>query len=182
MTSLGIVQKRAWLHQHSRYQWIFSFFCNDLSTNLAPFHRLQTCLRFLLLKLLLDLVYQIQPSVVELQQLSLVSVLLILRLGLHWPWSPTASLAVPCVVLQSLLVLWLPPFLFFLSASRCDSHYEGVSLWWLGYTRVWRLQVCPLEVVLSGHYNVVVWKSWFHHSVAFLMYPVVLLQLYSEFY
>ena len=37
-----------WLHQHSRYQWNFSFFRTDLSTHLAPFHRLQTCLGFLL--------------------------------------------------------------------------------------------------------------------------------------
>ena len=42
-------------HQHSRYQWNFSFFRTnlwshlDLSTLLAPFHRLQTCLGFLLL-------------------------------------------------------------------------------------------------------------------------------------
>ena len=40
--SLGIVKKLAWLHQHSRYQWNFSFFRTDLSTHLAPFHRLQT--------------------------------------------------------------------------------------------------------------------------------------------
>ena len=45
---LGIVQKPAWLHQHSRYQWNFSFFRTDLSIHLAPFHRLQTCLGFLL--------------------------------------------------------------------------------------------------------------------------------------
>ena len=65
MTSIGIVQKPSRLHQHSCYQWNFSFFRTDLST-----HRLQTCLGFFLLFALLVLVvYQIQPSnVVELQQ------------------------------------------------------------------------------------------------------------------
>ena len=48
ITSLGIVKKRTWLHQHSRYHWNFSFFRTDLSTHLAPFQRLQTCLGFLL--------------------------------------------------------------------------------------------------------------------------------------
>ena len=68
ITSLGIVQKPARLLQHSRYQWIFSFFRTDLSTHLAPLHRLQTCLRFLLLLPLVVLVYQIQPAnVIELQ-------------------------------------------------------------------------------------------------------------------
>ena len=49
------------LHQHSRYQWNFSFFCTDLSTHLAQFHRLRTCLGFLLL-LPLVVMYQIQLS------------------------------------------------------------------------------------------------------------------------
>ena len=67
MTSLGIVQKPASLHQHSRYEWNFSFFRTDLSTHLAPFYRHQTCLGFLLLLPLLVVVYQIQPTdVVEL--------------------------------------------------------------------------------------------------------------------
>ena len=51
------------LNQHFRYQWHFSFFSIDLSTHLASFYRLQTCLGFLLL-LLLVVVYQIQPSIV----------------------------------------------------------------------------------------------------------------------
>ena len=73
MTSLGIVQKPAWLHQHTRYQWNFSFFRTDLSTHLSLFHRLQTCLEFLLLPLLV-VVYQIKPSnVVEIQQHSPLS-------------------------------------------------------------------------------------------------------------
>ena len=41
MTYLGIVQKSAWLHQPSLYQWNFSFFWTEFSTHLAPFHRLQ---------------------------------------------------------------------------------------------------------------------------------------------
>ena len=41
MTSLGLVQKPARLHQHSGYQWNFSFFFTDLSTHLAAFHRLK---------------------------------------------------------------------------------------------------------------------------------------------
>ena len=74
ITSLGIVQKPAWLHQHSRYQWNFSFFRTGISTHLAPFHQLQTCLRFLVLLPLLLVVYQIQPSnIVELQQHSQLS-------------------------------------------------------------------------------------------------------------
>ena len=74
MTSLGIVQKPAWLHQHSRYQWNFSFFRTGLSTHLAPFHRFQTCLGFLLLLPLLVAVYQIQAfNVVELKQHSTIS-------------------------------------------------------------------------------------------------------------
>ena len=74
MTSLGIVQKPVCLHQHSRYQWNFYFFCSNLSTHLAPFHRLQTCLGFLLLLPLLMVVYQIQPpNVIELQQHSPLS-------------------------------------------------------------------------------------------------------------
>ena len=78
MTSLGIVRKPAWLHQHYRYQWNFSFFRINLSTHFAPFHRLQTCLGFLLLLPLLVVVvvvvYQIQPSnVVELKQHSSLS-------------------------------------------------------------------------------------------------------------
>ena len=73
MTSLEIMQKPAWLHQHSHYQWNFSFFHTDLSTRIAPFHQLLTCLRFFLL-LPLVVVYQIQPSnVVELQQHSPLS-------------------------------------------------------------------------------------------------------------
>ena len=70
-TSLAIVQKPAWLHQYSRYQWNFSFFRVDLSAHLASLNPLQTCLGFLLLLLWLVVVvvYQIQPSnVVELQQ------------------------------------------------------------------------------------------------------------------
>ena len=35
MTYLGIVQKPAWLHQHSHYQWNFSFFCIDPSAHLC---------------------------------------------------------------------------------------------------------------------------------------------------
>ena len=62
MTSLWIVQKPTLLHQHPRCQWNFSFFHTDLSTHLAPFHWLQTCLRFLLLLPFLVVVYQIQPS------------------------------------------------------------------------------------------------------------------------
>ena len=74
MTSLGIVQKPGWLYPHSRYQLNFSFFLTDLSTHLAPFHLLQTCLGFLLLLPLLVVVNQIQPSiVVELQQYSPLS-------------------------------------------------------------------------------------------------------------
>ena len=74
VTSLGIVQKSARLHQHSRYQWNFSFFHTDLSTHLALFHRLETCLGFLLLLPLLVVVYQIQPSnIVVLQQHSPLS-------------------------------------------------------------------------------------------------------------
>ena len=74
LTSLGIVHKPAWLHQHPRYQWNFSFFRTDLLTHLAPFHPLETCLRFMLLSPLLVVVYQIQPSnVVELQQHSSLS-------------------------------------------------------------------------------------------------------------
>ena len=54
--------------QHSRYQWNVSFFLTDFSTHLAQFHRLQTCLGFLLLLPFVVVVYQIQPSnVVELQ-------------------------------------------------------------------------------------------------------------------
>ena len=69
MTSLGIVQKPTWLHQHSRYLWNLSFSLTDLSTHLTPFHQLQTCFGFLWLLPLLVVVYQIQPSnVVELQQ------------------------------------------------------------------------------------------------------------------
>ena len=69
LTTLGIVQKPAWLHQHSRYQWNFTFFRTDLSTQLAAFHRLQTCLGLLLLLPFLMVVYQIQPpNVIELQQ------------------------------------------------------------------------------------------------------------------
>ena len=68
MTSLGIVKKPAWLHLHSRFQWNFSFFRTDLPTHLTPFHRLRTCLGFLLLLPLLVVVYQIQPSsIIELQ-------------------------------------------------------------------------------------------------------------------
>ena len=68
MTSLGIVQKPSWLHQHCRYQCNFSLLRSDLSTHLAPFHRLQPRLGFLLLLPLLVVVYQIQPfNVVELQ-------------------------------------------------------------------------------------------------------------------
>ena len=57
------------------YQLYFSFFRTDLSTHLAPFHRLQTCLGFLLLlPLVVVVVYQIQPSsIVELQQHSPLS-------------------------------------------------------------------------------------------------------------
>ena len=51
-----------------------SIFRTDISTHLAPFHRLQMCIGFLLLLLLLVVVYQIQPSnVVELQQHSPLS-------------------------------------------------------------------------------------------------------------
>ena len=57
--SLGIVRKPAWLYQHSLYQWNF-FFRTDLSRHLAPFHRLQTCLVFLLL-LPLVVVYHFNP-------------------------------------------------------------------------------------------------------------------------
>ena len=63
------MQKPARLHQHSRYKWNFSFFRTDLSTHLALFHQLKTCLGFLSLLPLLVVVYQIQPpNVVELQQ------------------------------------------------------------------------------------------------------------------
>ena len=59
------------MHQLSRHQWNLSFSRTDLSTHLAPCHRLQTCLGLLLLLPLLVVVYQIQPSnVVELQQRS----------------------------------------------------------------------------------------------------------------
>ena len=40
----GSVQQPALLHQHSHYQWNFSFFRTDLSTYLVPFHRLQLVL------------------------------------------------------------------------------------------------------------------------------------------
>ena len=75
MTSSGIVPKPAWLHQHSRYQWNFSFFRTEISTHLVPFHRLQTCLGFLLLfPFSVVVVYQIQPSnIVELEQHSTLS-------------------------------------------------------------------------------------------------------------
>ena len=56
MTSLGILQKPQWLHQHSRYQWKFSFFRTNCPTELVPFHLLQTCLWFLLLLPLLVVV------------------------------------------------------------------------------------------------------------------------------
>ena len=50
------------------------FIRTELSTHLAPVHRLQTCLIFLLLLLLLVVVYQIQSSIaVELQQHSPLS-------------------------------------------------------------------------------------------------------------
>ena len=75
VTSLGIVQKPTWLHQHSGYQWNFPFFRTGLSTHLAPFQSFQTCLAFLLLLLLLVVVYQIQPSkVIKLQQHSPLSI------------------------------------------------------------------------------------------------------------
>ena len=49
-----------------------SFFRTDISTYLTPFHRLQTCLVFLLLLPLLVVVYQIQPSnMVKLQHFPL---------------------------------------------------------------------------------------------------------------
>ena len=52
----------------------FSFFRTDLSTHLAPFHRLQTCLGFLLLLPLLVEVHQIHPSnIVKLKQHSPLS-------------------------------------------------------------------------------------------------------------
>ena len=73
-SSFGIVKKPAWLQQNSRYQWNFSFFLTDLSTHLPTFHRLQTCLGFLLLLLLLVVEYRIQLfKVVELQQHSPLS-------------------------------------------------------------------------------------------------------------
>ena len=37
LTYLEIMQKRAWLLQHSLYQWNFSFFCPDFSTYLVAF-------------------------------------------------------------------------------------------------------------------------------------------------
>ena len=74
MTSLGILQKPAWLQKTTRHQWNFSFFRTNLSTHLAPFHRLQTCLGFLFLLPSLVTVYQIQPfNVVELHQYSPLS-------------------------------------------------------------------------------------------------------------
>ena len=66
--------KPEWLLQHSRYQWNFSFFRTNLSAHLAPFHRLQTCLGFLLLLPLSMVVHKIQASnVVALQQHSPLS-------------------------------------------------------------------------------------------------------------
>ena len=62
MISLGIVQKPARLRQHSRNSVTSISSFNDLLTHLAPFHRLQTCLGFLLLLPLLKVVHQIQPS------------------------------------------------------------------------------------------------------------------------
>ena len=56
----GWCKKPAWLHQHSRYQWNFSFFRTDLSTHLAQFHRLQTYLGFMLLVPLLVVVVELQ--------------------------------------------------------------------------------------------------------------------------
>ena len=70
MTCLGIMQKLAWLHQHSRYQWNFFSFRTDLSTHLALFHQLQTCLGFLLL---LPLVVVVVVYIIELQQHSPLS-------------------------------------------------------------------------------------------------------------
>ena len=48
-TTAGIVQKPAWLHQHTHCQWNFSFSRTDLSTHLPPFHRLHNFLGFSLL-------------------------------------------------------------------------------------------------------------------------------------
>ena len=76
MTSLEIVQKPAWLHHHSRYQWNFSFFLTDHSTHI--FHR-SIYFKFVsdsyqCYPCWLVVVYQIQPSsVVELQQNSPIS-------------------------------------------------------------------------------------------------------------
>ena len=68
MTSLGIVQKPALSVK-------LLFLPHRPFTHLATFHRLQTCLGFLLLLPLLLVVYQIQPSnVIELQHSPLSTV------------------------------------------------------------------------------------------------------------
>ena len=114
MTSLGIVQKPAWLHQHSRYMWNFSFLRTDLWTHLAPFRRLQICFGFLLLLRLLAVVYQIQPSnVVELQ---------------HSPLSNNTSVT---TYVHRMIIT--PPCLF--KRMKNDEHVAMLFQCFLGHTQ-----------------------------------------------
>ena len=74
MTSLRIMQNPAWLHQHSRYHWNFSFFCTDLSTHLGTISSTSNLSRILVTGTLVGGGIQNQPwKVVELQQHSPLS-------------------------------------------------------------------------------------------------------------